>query len=369
MTVRIEKPAISLREELASARAKVEPQGRTLHFDNIVSNGSFSTQSTAGWSPILSNLDVSVDNGKLKLAKNATEWASGVYTIATVIGQAYRVRLKVDTTNMGSALTTVRIEENTSAPQRLITEQPVPAATAEAEYDLFFTATHSSSRLRIYLQTNDTANYVLLDDVSIVRMGANLIDNGNFTSGIEGWIDESETGGSVSYLDYTNPNGRSLALTSGATSANEGRARVEVPTVIGETYTFRFRVADGATNYGVGSGYLSSNIHGQGVTRQPGVHTATFVALSTTTHIFFRNFNNLNGTSLVRDVLLTRGPSSTSYELPGDFYVDEIYVNGVYQEEGLARDYVQYNRGTSVSLVPTIDLAGDASVTVVGVQK
>ena len=48
MTVYIEKPAVNLREELASLRNQGGYQEQQFYFDGLVTNGTFDTDTT-GW--------------------------------------------------------------------------------------------------------------------------------------------------------------------------------------------------------------------------------------------------------------------------------------------------------------------------------
>lgn len=85
MTVYIEKPAVNLREELASLRNQGGYQEQQFYFDGLVTNGTFDAD-TSGWTANTSTL--AVVSNELEVTSGASSgWAS--QAITTVVGQTY----------------------------------------------------------------------------------------------------------------------------------------------------------------------------------------------------------------------------------------------------------------------------------------
>ena len=89
MTVYIEKPAVNLREELASLRNQGGYQEQQFYFDGLVTNGTFDAD-TSGWT---TNGTISVVSGELRITHASNQYA---YTsIKTVVGSTYVLELDV----------------------------------------------------------------------------------------------------------------------------------------------------------------------------------------------------------------------------------------------------------------------------------
>jgi hypothetical protein len=88
MTVSISKPAIGLREELASLRNQGGYQEQQFYFDGLVTNGTFDTD-TSGWTG--SNATLSAVSGELVVTPTTTNPVA--YTAVTLtLGKTYAVK-------------------------------------------------------------------------------------------------------------------------------------------------------------------------------------------------------------------------------------------------------------------------------------
>ena len=98
MTVYIEKPAVNLREELASLRNQGGYQEQQFWFENSVTNGTFDTD-ISGWSnPTDGRSTASFASNKLRITNAGTGVGPGFadhQTTGLVIGQTYTVRWDV----------------------------------------------------------------------------------------------------------------------------------------------------------------------------------------------------------------------------------------------------------------------------------
>ena len=94
MTVYIEKPAVNLREELASLRNQGGYQEQQFYFDSLVTNGTFDA-GISGWTAA-SNATLAYSSGRLQVTSDSGfTFGVGSTPVNTVIGQKYR--LLVDT--------------------------------------------------------------------------------------------------------------------------------------------------------------------------------------------------------------------------------------------------------------------------------
>ncbi len=107
MTVYIEKPAVNLREELASLRKQGGYQEQQFWFENAVTNGTFDTD-TSGWTAN-GTATLSVVSGALRITHSSNEYASTAIT--TVAGQVYSLTLDA----IGGTGTSYRILVGNSA--------------------------------------------------------------------------------------------------------------------------------------------------------------------------------------------------------------------------------------------------------------
>ena len=90
MTVYIEKPALSLRSELASLRNQGGYQEQQFYFDSLVTNGTFDSN-ISGWTPAGANTSLSWVAGRIKVEKAvASSYPAANQTLTGLtVGKAY----------------------------------------------------------------------------------------------------------------------------------------------------------------------------------------------------------------------------------------------------------------------------------------
>jgi hypothetical protein len=97
MGVVISKPAINIREQLTELKAQQGYEEQQFHFDGLVTNGTFDTD-TSGWTAG-NGATLSVVSGALRITNDgSTTFPFAVQTITTVPGQTYVVSATAVTT-------------------------------------------------------------------------------------------------------------------------------------------------------------------------------------------------------------------------------------------------------------------------------
>jgi hypothetical protein len=156
MTVYIEKPAVNLREELASLRNQGGYEEQRFYFDGLVTNGTFDAD-ISGWT--------NYSTGSASVAWNASGYidltgaADGrgqVYqAITTVIGSSYSLKVQV------TDATPYQIHIGTSAGGN----QLHSGTDSTGNKTVTFTATTTTSY--VALRSRQVAETVSLDNVSV----------------------------------------------------------------------------------------------------------------------------------------------------------------------------------------------------------
>jgi hypothetical protein len=155
MTVYIEKPAVNLREELASLRNQGGYQEQQFYFDSLVTNGTFDINTT-GWT-FAATATNSSSAGYLE-GSTATNNTLAYTTIATVVGQTYTVQMDVV-----SATATAAIMAGTSAFGSTLGISSYVATGNTAT----FTFVATGSLTYISVRSNSVPHTVRIDNVSI----------------------------------------------------------------------------------------------------------------------------------------------------------------------------------------------------------
>jgi hypothetical protein len=92
MTVIVSKPAVNLREELASLRNQGGYQEQQFYFDGLVTNGTFDTD-TSGWTA--NRGSISWSSGQIVVASNGSDYGAGVTAVNLTQGATYYVAVQV----------------------------------------------------------------------------------------------------------------------------------------------------------------------------------------------------------------------------------------------------------------------------------
>jgi len=166
MTVYIEKPAVNLREELASLRNQGGYQEQQFYFDGLVENGGFDA-GTSGWTAFSAATSISAAGGVLvqELVSGA---ASTAYTsFSTEVGKTYSVQVEVTALTGGATNPKFYIGPSLGSGTLL----QVSGTTVETLSGTFVATTTTT-----YLHTEgrgSLASTVSFDNVSVFEVDAN----------------------------------------------------------------------------------------------------------------------------------------------------------------------------------------------------
>ena len=156
MTVIVSKPAVNLREELASLRNQGGYQEQQLYFDGFVTNGTFDT-GISGWTAdatyggTLAHDTVEFAGGGLKITHTTTY--SGAYqAISTVAGKQYVVTANFDKAGVTQTVTLEATTTTTFNSGRLAFASNGANDTGSLQFT--FTATGTTT----YIHVNGDSN-------------------------------------------------------------------------------------------------------------------------------------------------------------------------------------------------------------------
>lgn len=126
--------------------------------DELVTNGTFDTDTTVGWATVDSTF---VASGGLATFDTSTGGGSIYYIADTVIGESYSYSIKIFSV---SDVTGLRIGDNINGTEHLFNE----SITAQT-YSGSFIATSTTTYLSLLERNASNATTVILDDVSIYK--------------------------------------------------------------------------------------------------------------------------------------------------------------------------------------------------------
>jgi len=169
MTVIVSKPAVNLREELASLRNQGGYQEQQFYFDGLVTNGTFDTD-TSGWSVLLgSGASVSWVSGKARL-QDTTNNTSSVFlgqAITTEVGRTYLISANATSfVNTGAKLYK---SDNTAMSSNFVDS----AFAAEGEHEFVFVATSTTSYVGGSIYASGGTATADFDNISVFEVDAN----------------------------------------------------------------------------------------------------------------------------------------------------------------------------------------------------
>ena len=166
MTVRINKPALNLREELTKAQGVVRYEQRQFWMDGLVENGTFDSD-TSGWTAQGSSL--SVVNGALRVTNigGGNDYAHQIKNVLTT-GKRYKFHFTVGAKTGNS---NVYVGQGTVA-SGLFDDYYSASGLTSGDYSGIFTA--QSDTLSIYLGSyNADGVYVDYDNVVVFEVDEN----------------------------------------------------------------------------------------------------------------------------------------------------------------------------------------------------
>jgi len=344
MTVKITKPALNLREELASLRNQGSAYEESkFYLDNLVTNGTFDSD-TSGWT-VGSNTSVSHSSGNLVIQGNGYvyQW------VPTVVGKTYVVEIEVSAVSSSPAGSwELRVGTDYYPPNLHDGVTHFAAGTVSAT----FTAITTTSV--IVLKTHGTTGgtqTVSWDNVSVHEVAPNLVTNGTFDSDLTGWTDNSSGTGSAVYDAGT------VKLTSADSGSNVGRVEqlsIATPSMV--TISYEVTAITGGQVYV----YLDAAVQAQAWTT--GTYSVTFSADGTST-LFFRLIGA--GTVNIDNVIVTQGNHHAIHSTPYGYEIKDVYIDGDLAREGEAYDYTVHDG----YIKPTIEPTATTETCVIGVRK
>ena len=182
MTVTITKPPINIREKLTEASAVIPYEQRQFHFDNLVTNGTFDTD-TSGWTGYNyqgHSVTISSVSGELTVVNDPTNGGVGAayQTVTTVVGQTYTVSARLISTTAGSPQVLIR---NTLGGTSLASVTTSGAGT----YTVTFTATDTSTLVILSQGFTGAGITTKWDNVSVYEIDPS--DNKTIHTMPKGW--------------------------------------------------------------------------------------------------------------------------------------------------------------------------------------
>tara|TARA_A200000159_G_scaffold46696_1_gene42981 strand:+ start:254 stop:1294 length:1041 start_codon:yes stop_codon:yes gene_type:complete len=346
MPVKISKPAINLREELASLRNQGGlPKEDKLYLDDLVTNGDFSN-GTTGWSVLYGS--ISVSSGVLTLTEDGSDAVTArVYqSIPVQQGKTYVVKASVSNATAGTGVLTVA--ESIHA----LAGNP-SASTANGDLVVYYTAS-SDSLVVAFSTSGSTARTVELDNVSVQEVGENLVTNGTFDYD-SGWT--KGTGWTIS--------GGTASSDGSQTSAYSELSQVlGVSVAVGDTFTVTYTVS----NYGAGA--MTSIFGNDAGTARIGNGTFTDVYTGViTTSSNFKMRADTSWIGNVDNIIITKGLHPVIQSIPHGYDVKDVYIDGELAREGEAYDYQVQTDGINQWLKPTVEPTATTETVVIGVRK
>lgn len=347
MTVKISKPAINLREELASLRNQGGlPKEDKLYVDTL-ENGDFSA-GTVGWTEYNYLASVSASNGQLTVTSTGTgngSWA--IQKIATKVGKTYKVSAEAVSATTGY----IRANNNSIHPWDLLGNASFVSSAGQTRT---FTFVAEQDHTFIYIGTanGSVGQSFTFNSITVQEVGENLVTNGTFDYD-SGWT-QLDSGATIS--------GGVLNL-NGTPNADACRQNINI--VAGKTYHLSWEIKSinqtGTPQIGLKLG--GSTIH---TASTVGVHTATAVATSTGNVQVYATGNPV-GT--VDNIMVTEGNHEVIQSIPYGYDVKDVYIDGELAREGEAYDYQVKTDGINQWLKPTVEPTATTETVVIGVRK
>ena len=349
MTVKISKPAINLREELASMRSLAGVRGEKKFHVDALENGDFSA-GTAGWTAYNYKASVSASNGELTVT--ATETANGSYAyqrVATKVGKTYKVTATIVTT--GQAY--LRANLNTIHPWNY---DGAMSFHGTANVTKSFTFVASQDHIFLGLGTHNTSIGVsaTYSSITMQEIGENLVTNGTFDSDSI-WIKGNNASISGGTLTYSGGTGNSVTYQP-------------IYWERGKTYYITVDI----------SGYVSGSVKFRA--GNSGVTTSSVSANGTYSFAYTVDSSNANehfvidGDSglfqgSIDNVIVTEGSHPVIQSIPYGYDVKDVYIDGELAREGEAYDYQVKTDGINQWLKPTVEPTATTETVVIGVRK
>lgn len=356
MTVKFSKPAINLREELASLRSQKGEQEQQVHMGNLITNGDFSNGST-GW--VEAHGDTDNGNPSASFANNEVtltgytfpSHASVSQVIETVRGRTYSLSANV-TDNHAFFVIFNNINQST------ITTHAVPSSGLNT-----ITFVAASDQTKIVLRSQSTTGISsVFDNVIVHEVGKNLITNGSFDYNVEGWNTDGNNY-SFSHVD------------GGLHLVGNAFVTQEIKVEKGKTYTVNVDVSgySGTATWElrIGTNANIENLFNGVAVNTDGQLTGTFTATTHKAFVTLKNHGTGGGTHVVRwdNVTCRQGTHPVIHSIPYNFEVKDVYIDGELAREGAGYDYEIHTDGLNKWIKTAVEPTLSTEVAVIGVQR
>lgn len=353
MTVKISKPAINLREELASLRNQGGlPKEDKLYLDNLLPNGDFSN-GLASWELTESPTSVTVTNGQVTIVP--TQYRAIKQTLPVTVGKTYKISIEVVALNPNDANDRGRLYLGIINDTDLYLNNN----TLDIGVHTFYVKAVADT-LVVRPATSLQTGQITFDNVSVQEVGENLVTG--FTNGTTYAYDTLTTSGT--------------SITSAITNGSDFAGMVSNPLTYetGETYTVSFKLT-------LNSGDLPEvmivhNANGGSTVRSNIVVATTgfneFTLTTTTYGTLYLQIRNTNGESSnysIDNVVFTKGNHQVIQSIPNGYDVKDVYIDGDLAREGEAYDYEVKTDGINQWLKPSVEPTATTETVVIGVRK
>ena len=162
MTVRINKPALNLREELTKAQGVVRYEQRQFWMDGLVENGTFDN-GTTGWSAG-NGATLSVSSGQLSIQSNGSQYGSNAgQEITTIKGKTYKIYADC----ISGSLPKLRVGTTSALSGDLLNKNLV---AGETETGTFIAA---SSVTYVFVEENNINSTSVFDNIAVFEVDEN----------------------------------------------------------------------------------------------------------------------------------------------------------------------------------------------------
>ena len=349
MTVKITKPALNLREELASLRNQGGAYEEfKFYLDNLVTNGTFDSD-TSGWTP-RSGATLSVDSNRMKVHGVSTGYPYAYTSITTVIGKTYTVSCDID---MGNA-STFEIQLGATGAGTDVARSGNFSTTGIKHYT--FKATTTTTYVTVKSNDNGTGFYFFADDIKVYETAPNLVTT-------------LANGGTYTYDTLTIAG---VSITSAITDGSDFAGVVSngISCDAGDTYSVNLDIS--LNSGSAPEVMLVSNTSGGGTLRSNVVELTnghnSFTLTTTSSGTGYLQIRNTNGESSdfsISNLHLSEGIHALIHSTPYGYEVKDVYIDGELAREGEAYDYTVHDG----YIKPTIEPTATTETCVIGVRK
>jgi len=351
MTVKISKPAINLREELASLRNQGGlPKEDKLYLE-IIENDSGEFNKADGtdiyatytaWSNVYNSTFV-VQNNKGRFSPAGGFPAANLTLSGFTKGRTYTI-----TAEAQASVNSKTIDIDVNGQVATITSN----GSVQTIKNVFVSDGNTES---FQFRFDSNNGYVDFDNISVQEVGENLVTNGTFDSDLTGWT-------------VVNPNGQTVEQTGG---------KLRLATTVGSDYVDANQLLTNTTSgktYTLSLDYTKTSGNGfslviNGVQTN---HTAsghivrTFVSDGSD----FIQIKRLDvSDNLFDNVTVTEGNHEVIQSIPYGYDVKDVYIDGELAREGEAYDYQVQTDGINQWLKPTVEPTATTETVVIGVRK